>query len=151
MPRHHRSWRQTPVIWMLTALALVASACGDDDDPVAIPVSGGSSTTPDTTAGSDASQSEGNGGEEIEVRAMDIAFDVDLIEVPVGEAVTVTFTNDDTDIPHNFHVEAGDVDAKTDIAPGPDTQSLEFTIDEAGTYTFICDVHPNMTGEVVAT
>lgn len=123
---------------------LVLSACSGDDDPAAIPVSGGtasSATTQPTEAAVDGFQ----------VNAQDIAFDVDLIEVTVGEATTVTFNNNDTGIPHNFHVEAGDVDAKTDITPGPDTQSLEFTIDEAGTYTFICDVHPNMTGEVVAT
>jgi plastocyanin len=143
MRRHDGNRVPKAVAPALAVLVLVVSACGGDDDLAAVPVSGGSATSETTRSTSAAA-------EELVVNAEDIAFDVDRIEVAVGEAVTVTFNNNDTDIPHNFHVEAGGVDAKTDIAPGPDTQTLEFTIDEAGNYTFICDVHPQMTGALVA-
>jgi plastocyanin len=143
MRRHDGTRLPRAVAPPIAVLVLVISACGSDDDPAAIPVSGGPTST-DTT------RSTGAGAHGIEVNAQDIAFDLDRIDVTAGEAVTVTFNNNDTGIPHNFHIQAGQVDAKTDIAPGPDTQTLEFTIDEAGSYTFICDVHPDMTGELVA-
>lgn len=126
---------------VIVALGLTLAACGDDDDrAVTVPIPGGTTDT---------GESEDR-GEPLEVNAEDIAFDVERIEVATGQAATVTFNNNDTDIPHNFHIRAGAVDAKTEIRPGPDTQALEFTIDEAGSYTFICDVHPEMTGELVA-
>lgn len=143
MRRHDGTRLPKAVAPALAVLVLVISACGGDDKPTAIPVSGGS-------AFSDTTRSTTSAADDLEVNAQDIAFDVDRIEVAVGQAVTVTFNNNDTGIPHNLHVEAGGVDAKTDIAPGPDTQTLEFTIDEAGSYTFICDVHPQMTGDLVA-
>ena len=127
----------------LVVLGLTFAACGGDDDPVAVPVSGG-------TESSDTTTSAGRSAEELEVNAEDIAFDVERIEIDVGETATLTFNNNDADIPHNFHVRAGAVDARTEIRPGPDTQTLEFTIDGAGSYTFICDVHPEMTGELIA-
>lgn len=144
MRRHDGIRQRKTVAPALAGVLLVLSACSGDDDQAATPVSGG-------TASSTTTQPTDAAAEGFQVSAQDIAFDVDVIEVIVGETTTVIFNNNDTGIPHNFHVQAGDVDAKTDIAPGPDTQSLEFTIDEAGTYTFICDVHPNMTGEVVVT
>lgn len=146
MRRHDGIRQRKSVAAALAAMFLVLSACSGDHDPAAIPVSGRTASSSSATTQPTDTSTDG-----FQLNAQDIAFDVDLIEVTVGEATTVTFNNNDTGIPHNFHVEAGDVDAKTDITPGPDTQSLEFTIDEAGTYTFICDVHPNMTGEVVAT
>lgn len=88
-------------------------------------------------------------GEAVTVNAEDIAFDVERIEATAGEELTITFNNNDADVPHNIHVQAGSVDEKTDITPGQDTQTLRVTIDDPGSYTFICDVHPNMTGEVV--
>ncbi len=143
MRRHDGTRLPRAVAPAIAVLALAISACGSDGDPAAIPVSGG-------PASSETTRSTGTGADGVEVNAEDIAFDVDRIDVTAGEAVTLTFNNNDTGIPHNFHVEAGEVDAKTDIAPGPDTQTLEFTIDEAGSYTFICDVHPDMTGDLVA-
>lgn len=141
MHAHRQNRRYT---WMpiVVVLGLTLAACGGEDDPaVAVPIPGG---TTDTGAADDTAETT------VEVNAEDIAFDVDRIEVDVGQPTTVTFNNNDTDIPHNFHVRAGTVDAKTEIRPGPDTQTLEFTIDETGSYTFICDVHPEMTGELVA-
>jgi len=104
----------------------------------------------DSTPADDSSE-EGAAGtsDTVTVNAEDIAFDVDRIDATAGEELTITFNNNDTDVPHNIHVQTGSVDEKTDITPGPDTQTLRVTIDDPGSYTFICDVHPNMTGKVV--
>lgn len=88
---------------------------------------------------------------EIEIHAENIAFDTDRIEIRAGQEVTFVFHNDDDGVQHNFHIQAGAVDVKTDITPGPDTNELVVQIDEPGTYRFVCDVHPNMTGELVVT
>lgn len=96
-----------------------------------------------------AEQSASGTSSEVTINAEDIAFDLEQIDATAGEELTITFNNNDTDVPHNIHVQAGTVDEKTEITPGPDTQTLRVTIDDPGSYTFICDVHPNMTGEVV--
>jgi plastocyanin len=88
---------------------------------------------------------------EVELGARDITFDETEIEVPAGE-ITITFDNEDDGVSHNLHVMAGADDFATEIEPGPITQTLTFTIEEPGTYTFICDVHPTqMTGDLIVT
>ena len=72
-----------------------------------------------------------------------ISFSIDTLSATVGQQVTITFDNQDSGIPHNFHVLAGSQgDFQTEIRPGPNTQSVTFTIDVAGTYRFQCNVHP---------
>ncbi len=80
-----------------------------------------------------------------------IEFDTRLLSVQVGEVVTITFENRDDGVPHNFHVRAGaEGDFKTEIAQGPLTQTLTFSIDEPGEYAYLCDVHPSqMQGTLV--
>jgi plastocyanin len=107
---------------------------------VPFPLLPGDSTSAD--AGADSST-------DITVTAQNIAFDVSSIEASVGTTLTITFENTDENIPHNFHIQAGTLDVKTEITPGPDTQTLEVTFDQPGQFTFVCDVHPSMTGEVV--
>lgn len=138
MTRRRRSWAGS-----LLALGILTAACGNDDDPTFAQTPGG------TAGGSEESAGETAGTPaSVALTADDIAFDRDRIEVAAGEEITVTFENLDDGVQHNFHVEAGEVDVATDIAPGPDTQDLTFAVDESG--TFICDVHPDqMTGEVV--
>ena len=88
---------------------------------------------------------------EITVVGKDILFDTDVVTVPAGEEVTITFENQDDGVPHNFRVQAGaEGDFKTEIESGPISQTLTFTIGEPGSYTFLCDVHPDpMRGQLV--
>ncbi len=73
-----------------------------------------------------------------------IAFDIDMLTVAAGQEITVTFDHQDAGVFHNFHVQAGaGGDFKTEIEKGPIQQTLTFTINQPGRYTFICDVHPN--------
>lgn len=127
------------------AFGILVAACGNDDDPALAPIPGAGAG-----GGEESPVDGGDAPSEVTVTADDIAFGTDRIDVDAGEEVTVSFENLDDGVPHNLHVQAGEVDVETDIATGPDTQELRFTVSEAGDYTFICDVHPQqMTGDLV--
>ena len=82
---------------------------------------------------------------EIILVAQNITFDQDILTVPVGEEVTVTYEHLDSGVSHNLHViVSSERNFSTVITSGPVTQTLTFTINEAGTYTFQCDVHPDV-------
>lgn len=126
---------------LLTAITLLAAACGKDDAP---PAASGDPNTTSTAAGGD------DGAGTIELVGKDIAFDRTELTAPAG-SVTITFDNQDEGTPHNLHVTGGGVDEKTDIEPGPATQTLQVDL-EPGAYTYVCDVHPQqMTGDLEVT
>lgn len=77
-------------------------------------------------------------------------FDTDLLQVPAGEDFVIEFTNNDP-IPHNVAV----YDGETTLFQGewltePGTIQYLVTALDAGEYTFQCDVHPSMSGTLVA-
>lgn len=121
------------------AFALVASACGgDDDDDADEPTS-----TP-TEAVTDPTESENGDDTTLELSAEDeFAFSTDTLTAPADTAFIIVFQNDD-DLIHNVAIqdEAGETLAATDLETGPITQELEIEGLEAGEYIFICEVHP---------
>lgn len=135
-PRRTRSaWGRAQVVLLpgflaLLAMALVGAACGDGD--------GG------------ADQEGAVAGTTRTLTAKDIEFQPTELDVPVGEPVTLTLENRDEDIRHNIHLKLADSEPKTEIEAGVVTQTLEFTVEEPGSYEYVCDVHPNMVGTLVA-
>ena len=77
---------------------------------------------------------------EITISSESTDFDIEEFQVPVGEEVTVTYENKDEGVVHNLNVTDVD-DAATDLEAGEVTQELTFTIDEPGTYDYVCDAH----------
>jgi plastocyanin len=77
-----------------------------------------------------------------------LRFDTDLIDVSAGNDFTILVDNRDQSTFHNFHITDAPGEPATDLAAGPNVQQLTFQIGEPGTYTFICDTHPAMTGTV---
>lgn len=108
-------------------VALLLAACGDDDG------SGQGTGERPVTA--------------FTIVAENIQWDLDRVVVPAGREVTATIENLDRGIPHNLHIKSPG-DPKTELENGPVTQTLRFTIDEPGTYDFVCDAHANMTGTI---
>lgn len=107
-----------------------------------------------------AAPAPGGGGEcgadgeiALDIVASGIAWDTTCLVAPAGEPFTVTVDNQDDGIPHNFDLlaeEGGDQIAATEVAPGPITESLDVDPLDPGTYFYVCDVHPTMTGDLVA-
>lgn len=81
--------------------------------------------------------------------AENIKWDLKRVVVPAGAEVTATIENRDRGIPHNLHVKSPG-DPKTELEDGPVTQTLRFTIEKPGSYGFVCDAHPTMTGTIEA-
>lgn len=86
---------------------------------------------------------------DVVIRAEDMAFDPDEVEVPAGEPVTVVIDNRDEGVNHNIHVEDAPGPNRTELEQGVSQQALTVTL-PAGEYEFVCDIHPTMTGTMVA-
>ncbi|MBS0638598.1 MAG: cupredoxin family copper-binding protein [Acetobacteraceae bacterium] len=79
---------------------------------------------------------------EKQVAIDNFAFSPKTLTVEPG--TRVTWTNED-DIPHTIVLTDGSIRSKT--LDSEDTFSYRF--DKAGTYQYICGLHPHMRGEVV--
>ncbi len=90
-----------------------------------------------------------------ELVAADIAWNVDRLEFKAGETTTLPIDNQDSTV-HNMSIYPDEeaAEAQTDaLFTGPDVAAGatgEYEIDplKKGTYTFICDYHINMKGEL---
>lgn len=91
----------------------------------------------------ESSSPAGGGGGEGAVTIADFAFDPATLEVSVGD--TVTWTNEDSPA-HTVT-----------FADGPDSGSLssgatfEHTFDAAGSFSYMCMIHPTMTATIEVT
>jgi len=87
----------------------------------------------------------------LEITAEGIAYNVHELEAPAGETFYIHFTNKDSGVGgHDVDVELADRTKVADNAVLADAGEVTYTIPpmDAGTYTFICSIHPiaNMTG-----
>jgi plastocyanin len=131
---------------MLACLALGLVACGgDDDDDGGGGGGGGGGATQDQPSDTGGG---GGGGGGTEVSLANVQFDPKDVTVNAGD--TITFTNDES-IPHDVHKTSGPGD---DFASGPnggmqEGDTFELTLDEPGTYEYVCNVHaPGMAGTI---
>jgi len=77
----------------------------------------------------------------MEISIVDFNFDPAEMEVPVG--TTVRWTNNDS-FDHNVKADDGTFESET--LGGGDT--FEFTFETAGTFAYICGIHPSMQGTI---
>lgn len=71
------------------------------------------------------------------------------VETTANTKVKLVFENKSTSQPHNLAFKQG-ISAKTAtlIMPGK-SETLEFTTPAAGTYDFVCTIHPGMEGQLI--
>lgn len=77
-----------------------------------------------------------------------ISFEQSQLSAPANAPFTIHFQNKQTGVPHNVWIKDP---SGTDVFQGPDVkggQSADYQVAAlaAGTYTFYCHIHPNMTG-----
>jgi plastocyanin len=132
------------------ALGLVVAGCGDDDDDGG-GGGGGAETTEQPAGGGgdggggggDGGGGGGGGGGATEVSEEGIAFNP--AEVTVGVGDTVTWTNNDS-VAHDVTADSFSSGEPGGMDPGA---TFEHTFEEAGTFDYVCTVHPGMEGTVV--
>lgn len=109
-------------------VAFVLAACG-----------GGGSTGSDSPVASGSGEASAAAGE---VTIADLKYDPANLEVAAG--TEVTWTNDD-DAPHTVSFDDDAVTDSEELAKG-DTFSVTF--DEAGEFSYVCAIHPDMKATV---
>ena len=114
----------------LAALAIISAACS----------SGSASPTPPASIPADA----------ITVVAKDLAFQPTEVAAPADQPFTLVLDNQE-DVPHNIAIKdsTGAVVFKGEIInKGQEVNSVPALT--AGSYPFLCEVHPDMTGTITA-
>lgn len=87
-----------------------------------------------------------SGAATLQVSAKNIAFDKKSLDVPANAPFAIEFTNDDTaGVPHNIQIRQQDgktVVQDQQTIDGGQKATYTYKPLPAGTYTFICSVHP---------
>lgn len=80
--------------------------------------------------------------------ALNIAFDQAALTAPADTPFRIELDNQDAGVPHNVEIKdaAGTTDFLGDIFNGVEKRTYEVTALAAGSYPFLCTVHPNMAG-----
>jgi plastocyanin len=127
----------TPV---LIAMAFGLSACGGGDDSDTSTVTGSASES-ESSESSNAPTPSGEAARAEKVEIADFAYDPNPVTVQVGGKVI--WLNQDS-APHTATAEDGSFDTGT-LEEG---KLKSETFKEAGTYEYICQIHPDMHGVV---
>jgi mono/diheme cytochrome c family protein/plastocyanin len=92
--------------------------------------------------------SSGAGGAKVSIVASGIAWQTPDLTATAGAAFDLSLDNEDAGTPHNFTLKdsTGAVVFKTDTFPGVATRDFPVQALTAGSYPFVCTVHPTMTG-----
>jgi plastocyanin len=112
--------------------------------------SGAASAAPSGSPAGSPAASGGAAETVLQLAAANIAYDQTDLAAPAGVPFQIAFTNNDAGIPHNVSIHQGSPTGtevfKGAIFTGVATQTYDVPALPAGTYSFVCSVHPNMTG-----
>jgi plastocyanin len=139
------------IIGSVLAIALAACSSGSSSATLS-PTPPGPSTsvaTPSPSEPAPASAGAGAARGDLQISAQGIQFSTKELQAPAGKAFSITFQNDDSGISHNVDIlDANNTSIfKGAVFPGVASQTYQVPAIKTGTYSFVCDVHPNlMTG-----
>jgi plastocyanin len=104
------------------------------------------STTPAATAAPD------DDAPSVEIAAQVNTFVPADLEAPAGRAFNLVFDNQDSGVPHNIVIEdaQGTAVFTGEVFNGVAVRTYSVPALEPGTYPFLCEVHPDMTGTLTA-
>jgi plastocyanin len=83
----------------------------------------------------------------VSLSARDSKFESLVLQVAPGTPFAIAFTNYDS-IPHNVTIQGTPTRMSGEIFSGPGERTYVFPALTAGDYGFVCDVHPEMVGEL---
>jgi plastocyanin len=120
----------------------------------------GASGAPPAASGEPPAGSPGPGGSggpaepapeaDVTITAEGVAFLESEFTAPADTPFTIAFINNDAAVQHNVALHEGSPTGteawRGEIFPGVETRVYDVPALPAGTYGFICSVHPNMTG-----
>jgi plastocyanin len=141
-----RSNTKAPLVIALLLASLALSACGGDNNGDASTDTGGATATTSEPSGESAPSGNapapsGEAVRSAKVRISDFAYDPDPVTIQVGGKVI--WLNEDA-TPHTATAEDGSFN--TGVLEEGKLKSETFK--EAGTFTYICTIHPGMKGVV---
>jgi plastocyanin len=151
----------------LGAIALAAGACvptagpGWTFAPPTVPppsqpaATGGASAAPSsgtsgapTSAAPSEAASGATGGAVVQISALNVAFEQTPVSAPAGAAFVIHFNNKDAGVLHDVAIRdaAGTEVFRGDPVTGPAEVDYQVPALPAGTYQFVCTIHPGMAG-----
>jgi plastocyanin len=86
----------------------------------------------------------------VKISATGIKYDQDTLTAPASTPFQIEFTNNDAGVPHNVTLHTGGAQGaeifKGVIFNGVATHTYDIQALDAGSYSFVCSVHPTMIG-----
>jgi plastocyanin len=86
----------------------------------------------------------------VQISALGVKYEQTTVTAPADTPFQVSFENKDAGVPHNVSLHLGDVNGaelfKGEVFPGVATRVYNVPALDAGSYAFVCTVHPTMTG-----
>jgi plastocyanin len=113
------------------------------------PAAGGVAGSP-AAGGAPAASGAPGASVSLKLGASGVAYDTADLAAPAGTPFQIVFSNNDAGIPHNVSIHAGAATGaevfRGEIFSGTDSRTYSVPALQAGTYAFVCSVHPNMVG-----
>jgi plastocyanin len=106
-----------------------------------------------STAGSTEPSASG-GDNVVQISALGIKYEQSSVTVKADTSFQIAFDNKDAGVPHNVTLHQGDATGaelfKGAIFNGVETRTYTVPPLDAGSYAFVCTVHPTMIGTLTA-
>jgi plastocyanin len=149
--------RRPFLLTSLAVLALAVAACTGTigpgwtyAPPTPKPSAAPSDATSSAAPSAAASAAPSAAGNVVSISALNIAFEQTAVSAPADTAFVIHFDNKDAGTPHNVAIKdaSGMEKFKGDTVNGPAGADYKVGPLPAGTYSFVCSIHPNMTGKL---
>ena len=108
------------------------------------------STSPGPSGAAPSGAAPSGAAADVTIVAQNIQYTTTTAQAPAGKPFTIAFNNMDAGTPHNVSIHTGDASGQQvflgKIVTGPIIEVYDVPALPAGTYTYVCSVHANMTG-----